>query len=285
MIRQFKSVRTPTLDDLALDLTAEAAHLAGLLNNLFTSHYMRSGNGKVVTISCRVVENRHVGEELVDWVRDLLAEPRFAFRSYFRDALELIARKRTAFKTLKGDRPHAGEILALVGKHLKISRFGAEMKKRGCGSVVDLWNQAVEPLILILLLPFVDEPSDCQINHLRLFAARCAEFETADQGMCEVFERFCSAQADGDELLELQTKFRDILTYYYANDYEKDPSYSAVVEMGFHPLERLCDPTIDWPELCEVTYHICSSLKAPSTTDVVDLLRETLPCPWHSRIG
>lgn len=274
-------LRTPTLEDLAKDLGSDAKQLASYLQSLYTSHYQKSGQGKVVTISCKVVENKHVAAELVDWVGQRLRDPDLSFKSYFREALEMIDESRKAYISYSDGRPASAVVLGLVDKHLQISKVVSGWRESGCNSLETFWATAVEPLILLSLLPFVDKPSKTQINRLRLFAARCSELDCDDSSLSTLCLRFLNEAATELELLSKRKVFQQALAEYYANDYVKDPSYAAVVEMGFRPLEQMCNPKVGWQEMCEVAYRIsCSASKLRPTAEIANLLRECLPCPW-----
>jgi hypothetical protein len=276
-------VQFPTLEDLSRDLSQEIGQFCGYLDRLFTSHYEKRAAGKIIHLTCTVVENRDVASEFVEWTLHLLADRRFACKSFFREALQLVAQHRAAFRALHpDDRPSNSELLALIEKHRQVSRSASHSKNLGAQTLYDWWQTTDDPLSMLLMMTFADNVCREQVNALRLFAARSTALDGVHPQFCEVVEKYTLQKATETELVALRRELRRALSNYYANEYSKDPSYAVLVELGYRPLERICSPSIGWIELCDVTHEICSTViaRCGGSLQLAADLRQAVPCPW-----
>jgi len=276
-------LRFPTLEDMCCDVTRETSQFCAYLDRLFTSHYEKRAAGNVVHLRCTVVENHDVASEFVEWTLRLLEDRRFACKSYFREALQLVAEHKAEFRALHPDsRPANSDLLILVEKHRQVSKSASECKQQGARTISDWWATADDPVAMLLMMTFADHVPRKQLNSLRLFAAQCTAVDGIHPEFCEIVEKFAHESATETQLVALRREFRKVLTDYYANDYVKDPSYAVLVELGYRPLERICSPAIGWAELCDVAREVCATLVArrASSSQLAADLRKTVACPW-----
>jgi hypothetical protein len=276
-------VRFPTLEDLSNDLSQEIGQFCGYLDRLFTSHYEKRPAGKIVHLKCTIVQNRAVASEFVEWTLRLLADRRFACKSFFREALQLVAQHSAEFRALHpDDRPSNSERLALLEKHRQCSKSASQGKTLGALTMFDWWMTTDDPLAMLLMMNFAENIGREHINSLRMFAAKCAALDGVHPQFCEVVEQYTRQKVADTELVALRREIRRALSDYYANEYSKDPSYAVLVELGFRPLERICSPSIGWVELCDVSHEICSTViaRCGNSEKLAADLREAVSCPW-----
>jgi len=122
-------------------------------------------------------------------------------------------------------------------------------------------------------------------KRLRAFAINLGKLDShpVSNRFVDVFERVARKELSESTLTRMRKEVLDQLDYFYNEDYEKDPSYTGIVEADLRPLERLCDLEISWDELCDVTDRMLDSLMRRSAlspdiaryseSEVVEMLR------------
>lgn len=265
-------IRTPSLAELAVDVEKEYSMLKYFLRELNGySEYEISSN----PLANKNPLERAVAMSFLFWVDGCLKNPKFQCRSFFRDALEAIDRARRSYETLVWtDRPHAGDLLRLVGWQQLISVNAQTLGQMGISTYKGFWEKCnhIDAMLLFakLLVPDTVENR----NKMRAFGGYLVALIRDDFELQKTLDGYAAGTVSDTELLKVFKEFDDILNYYYAHDSVKDPSFDGVMEMQFRPSWQLCNPQADLPELCDVVRRVANQTSWRTAPIVPPLARQ-----------
>ncbi|PWT96111.1 MAG: hypothetical protein C5B53_10350 [Candidatus Melainabacteria bacterium] len=156
----------------------------------------------------------------------------------------------------------------------------------------DAWLKATDACVLLRCLKLSAPETSKNRNLLRAFAANCGKHDThsVDPDFIKKIEMVARQELSEQVLNPMREQVLTELDRYYHIDYDKDPSYSGVVEADLRPLERMCDIDISWEELCDVAMEMVTRVLRRNSiypdrasineAGLANLLRLWLPCPW-----
>jgi hypothetical protein len=254
-------VRTPTLAELSLDLSAELQTFKDSLGALTRCGYAVAVGGSRARISGTVSGDYQAARRFTTWVQDRLSEPRLAFRSPLRQALMLAAAHSNEFESLDvRDRPDDECFYILLAKHELVSMAARKAVLSGCGSLAEWWNKFDDTVAMLELMSLLLYPDE-QLKHaVRCFAARCRQLDSSCNDLVFRLDQFA-----------ITPKWDDV------------PGFASGLETEFRPVIDLCDPTICWDELCSVTQRLCRQLligRNAGRAQLANTMRRWIENPW-----
>jgi len=270
----------PLLTELATDVEKEAHVLAQFLKELngYSEHELKLNP----RANLNPVE-RSTAKRFILWVDRCLAEPKFQYRTFFRDALDLIDNARHSYENLIWtDRPYAGHLHQLVNCHLLISKNARALVKEDTTTYREFWRKCGDIHAMLMCAELLGAESPQIRNQIRVFGGYLVALIRQDHDLQESLKAYATGTICDAELLEIRKEFTDLLDHFYQYDLQKDPSYEAVMEMEYRPSEQLCNPATTLSQLCDVVDRLSYQAvqrKLPVVPRLAEELRASVVCP------